>query len=98
MPLGDRTGPAGKGPMTGRKLGYGAGYSVPGFMNTGSKKMNKERKWIQAMHMEKGALHRTLNVPEGKKIPAKELSVKKGDSALMKKRKTLAHTLKGFKK
>ncbi|MEA3431353.1 MAG: DUF5320 domain-containing protein [candidate division WOR-3 bacterium] len=33
MPRGDRTGPAGLGPMTGRAAGYCAGYSVPGFMN-----------------------------------------------------------------
>jgi len=32
MPGGDRTGPLGKGPMTGRQLGYGAGYDTPGFM------------------------------------------------------------------
>ena len=33
MPRGDRTGPRGLGPMTGRAAGYCAGYSVPGFMN-----------------------------------------------------------------
>jgi len=33
MPWGDRTGPAGMGPMTGRAAGYCAGYSVPGYMN-----------------------------------------------------------------
>ncbi len=33
MPRGDRTGPAGMGPMTGRAAGFCAGYSVPGFMN-----------------------------------------------------------------
>jgi hypothetical protein len=33
MPGGDRTGPAGFGPMTGRGAGYCAGYPVPGFMN-----------------------------------------------------------------
>jgi len=33
MPLGDRTGPAGLGPMTGRGAGYCAGYSVPGYVN-----------------------------------------------------------------
>jgi len=33
MPLGDRTGPAGLGPMTGRGAGYCAGYAVPGYMN-----------------------------------------------------------------
>ncbi|MFY9430067.1 MAG: DUF5320 domain-containing protein [Acetomicrobium sp.] len=33
MPRGDRTGPAGMGPMTGRAAGYCAGYPVPGYMN-----------------------------------------------------------------
>ena len=33
MPRGDRTGPWGMGPMTGRAAGYCAGYPVPGFMN-----------------------------------------------------------------
>ena len=33
MPYGDRTGPTGMGPMTGRAAGFCAGYSVPGHMN-----------------------------------------------------------------
>jgi len=33
MPRGDRTGPAGMGPMTGRAAGFCAGYGTPGFMN-----------------------------------------------------------------
>ena len=35
MPAGDGTGPMGMGPMTGRAMGYCAGYPVPGFMNPG---------------------------------------------------------------
>jgi hypothetical protein len=35
MPGGDRTGPMGMGPMTGRAAGFCAGYSVPGYMNPG---------------------------------------------------------------
>ncbi len=35
MPWGDRTGPNGAGPMTGRGLGYCAGYGRPGYMNQG---------------------------------------------------------------
>jgi len=31
MPGGDRTGPLGEGPMTGRQLGYRAGFDSPGF-------------------------------------------------------------------
>ncbi len=33
MPGGDRTGPMGAGPMTGRGMGYCAGFGVPGFWN-----------------------------------------------------------------
>ncbi len=33
MPGGDRTGPMGMGPMTGRAAGFCAGYTVPGYMN-----------------------------------------------------------------
>jgi len=33
MPRGDRTGPMGQGPMTGRGAGYCAGYGMPGFAN-----------------------------------------------------------------
>lgn len=33
MPGGDRTGPRGMGPMTGRGAGYCGGYGVPGYMN-----------------------------------------------------------------
>ena len=33
MPGGDRTGPRGLGPRTGRAAGYCAGYPVPGYMN-----------------------------------------------------------------
>lgn len=31
MPRGNRTGPAGWGPMTGRGMGYCAGYEAPGY-------------------------------------------------------------------
>jgi len=31
MPGGDRTGPLGMGPMTGRGMGYCAGYGMPGY-------------------------------------------------------------------
>jgi len=33
MPAGDRTGPMGAGPRTGRGAGYCSGYSVPGYAN-----------------------------------------------------------------
>ena len=33
MPMGDRTGPWGLGPKSGRGLGYCSGYPYPGYMN-----------------------------------------------------------------
>jgi hypothetical protein len=33
MPKGDKTGPEGQGPMTGRGLGYCAGYHAPGYVS-----------------------------------------------------------------
>lgn len=35
MPRGNRTGPEGLGPMTGRAAGYCAGFSVPGYDSLG---------------------------------------------------------------
>ena len=35
MPRGDRTGPAGMGPMSGRAAGFCAGLNRPGFMSGG---------------------------------------------------------------
>ena len=35
MPFGDRAGPHGQGPMTGRAAGYCAGYPMPGYANWG---------------------------------------------------------------
>ena len=35
MPKGDRTGPNGMGPMTGRGMGVCAGFNAPGIMNPG---------------------------------------------------------------
>ena len=35
MPLGDKTGPTGLGPKTGRAVGYCSGSTTPGYMNTG---------------------------------------------------------------
>jgi len=60
--------------------------------------MKKHGKWIQEAIGKPGALHRALKVKAGEKIPAKKLEVKSTDTPLMKKRKTLAKTLRGFNK
>ncbi len=55
-------------------------------------------KWIQKMHMKKGALHEEMGIPQGKKIPGKKLEAAAKKGGKMGKRARLAETLKGFKK
>ncbi len=57
------------------------------------------KKFIQKMHMKKGALHKALGVPEGEKIPAKKMAkAAKSKSPLMRKRVALAKTLSKLRK
>ena len=51
-------------------------------------------KWIQKMHMKKGALHEQLGVPQGQKIPAKKLAAAASKGGKLGKRARLAQTLK----
>jgi hypothetical protein len=56
------------------------------------------KKWIQAMHMKKGALHKELHVPEGKKIPASKLKkAEHSKNPKLRKRAHLAETLKSLR-
>ena len=56
-------------------------------------------KWIQKAKIKKGALHRELGVPEGKKIPAKKLAkAAKSKNPKLRKRAELAKTLKKLNK
>jgi len=55
-------------------------------------------KWIQGAIKKKGALHKELGVPEGKKIPAKKLAKAAKAPGKEGQRARLAKTLKGFKK
>lgn len=56
-------------------------------------------KWIQGMHMEKGALHRALHVPEGEKIPEKKMEkAEHSQNAHMRKMAHLSETLERFHK
>jgi hypothetical protein len=52
------------------------------------------KKWIQKAHIKKGALHDELHIPENKPIPLSKLTIHSGDSPMLKKRKTLAKTLR----
>ena len=57
------------------------------------------KKWIQKMHMKKGALHKELGVPMGKKIPEKKLEkATHSKNPKEAKRANLAKTLSGLRK
>lgn len=43
MPRGDRTGPEGMGPMTGRGAGYCGGYDRPGYAGPGPRRFLRNR-------------------------------------------------------
>jgi hypothetical protein len=59
--------------------------------------MSRSKKWIQGMHMEKGALHRELHVPSGERIPAKKLDkASHSKNPVLRRRANLARTLKSF--
>ena len=55
------------------------------------------KNWIKGAIKHPGALHRTLGVPEGKKIPAGKLAAAKHSSnSTTRRRANLASTLKGM--
>jgi hypothetical protein len=54
--------------------------------------------WIQKIHMQKGALHKSLKVPEGKKIPTAKLrAATHSKNPTTRKRANLANTLAGLR-
>ena len=57
------------------------------------------KKWIQKAVKHKGALHKELGVPAGKKIPAKKLAkAAKSKNPTERKRAVLAKTLSKLRK
>lgn len=53
--------------------------------------------FIQSMHMDKGALHAELHVPQGQDIPAKKMNAaENSQNPLERKRAVLAKTLMGM--
>lgn len=60
-------------------------------------KGGRSSKWIQGAIKHPGALHKSLGVPEGEKIPAKKLNkAEHSDSPKLARRAALAKTLKGL--
>jgi hypothetical protein len=57
-----------------------------------------DKKWIQKAIKKKGALHKDLGVPEGKKIPAAKIAKAAKKGGLEGKRARLAKTLSKLRK
>lgn len=58
-----------------------------------------DKKWIKGAIKHPGALHKSLGVPEGKKIPEGKLKkAEHSKNPTTRKRAVLAETLKGLKK
>jgi hypothetical protein len=57
-----------------------------------------DKNWIAGAIKKKGALHKEMGIPEGKKIPAKKLASAAKKPGVEGKRARLAETLKSFKK
>jgi hypothetical protein len=65
--------------------------------NIRPKRASGGKMWIQNAISNKGALHKTLGVPKGEKIPEKKLEkAEHSRNPLTRKRAALAETLKGF--
>ncbi len=52
------------------------------------------KKWIQSAIKHPGALHRSLGVPQGQKIPAGKLKAAASKGGMLGRRARLAETLK----
>lgn len=86
----------------------GANYGIP--QGQGTSKMRamagykdggkaEDKNWIAGAIKKPGALHKSLGVPQGEKIPAKKLEkAAKSDNPKLAKRANLAMTLKGLRK
>ena len=58
----------------------------------------KKKNWIAGAIKHKGALHKEMGVPAGKKIPEKKLEAAAKKPGKLGKRARLAETLKGLHK
>ena len=57
-----------------------------------------QEKWIGAMRLKKGALHKQLGIPEGQKIPVKTLNAAAAKGGTEGKRARLALAFRSFHK
>lgn len=62
------------------------------------RKRRRKKKWIQATHLRKGALHRQLGIPAGEKIPVSLLHEVEHAPGKLGRRARLALTLRRVRK
>lgn len=62
------------------------------------RKGKRRKRWIQGAHIKKGALHRQLGIPKGKKIPISVLKEASKEPGVLGKRARLALTLRKVRK
>lgn len=61
--------------------------------------MPEKKKWIQGAIKKPGALHKSLGIPQGKKIPVSKLKkAERSKNPTTRKRAVLAETLKKMHK
>lgn len=86
MPFGDGTGPLGQGPMTGRGVGFCAGYQRPGYTNpalgrrVGFGRGRGWRNWYRATGLpgwQRAGMGYSSTAKEEKEMTQEELSVLK---------------------
>lgn len=58
------------------------------------RRRRRKKKWIQATHLRKGALHRQLGIPAGEKIPVSLLHEVEHEPGKLGQRARLALTLR----
>jgi len=94
MPNGNGTGPMGRGPMTGRRAGFCAGYSVPGYANPGYGRGGRGAGFGQGAGFGRGAGWRRAEasyaygnpyvVPQSSATPKQEAEMLKAEAEALK--------------
>jgi hypothetical protein len=60
-------------------------------------RVGRSKKWIQKVHLKKGALHHMLGVPEGENIPLGLLKEAAKEAGKLGHRARMALTMRGFR-
>jgi len=95
MPQGDRTGPNGRGPLTGRQMGLCAGYNIPDFENQRfGRGQGMGRGFGRGFGFKRRYQNEPVNQPAEYKEPTKEEFLKE----LETQKANLEKTIKELKK